>query len=120
METLYVDVPNEDLGGVLQSLAGRKADIINMQHNPHNVLVEAVISTRGLIGFETDLVNMTKGHGIASHLFKEYGPYRGEILAATRAYSSPWKPARAWPTRSNPSRSADVSSSDLRKKFMRE
>jgi GTP-binding protein len=79
METLYVDVPNDDLGGVLQSLAGRKAEIVNMQHNPHNVLVEAVISTRGLIGFETDLVNMTKGHGIASHLFKEYGPHKGEI-----------------------------------------
>jgi GTP-binding protein len=79
METLYVDVPNENLGDILQSLAGRKAEIVNMQHNPHNVLVEAVIPTRGLIGFETDLVNLTKGHGIASHLFKQYGPHRGEI-----------------------------------------
>ncbi len=79
METLYVDVPNENLGDILQSLAGRKAEIVNMEHNPHNVLVEAVIPTRGLIGFETDLVNLTKGHGIASHLFKEYGPHRGEI-----------------------------------------
>lgn len=50
-----------------------------MQHNAHNVFVEAIIPTRGLIGFETDLVNVTKGHGIASHLFKEYGPHRGEI-----------------------------------------
>jgi len=79
LETLYVDVPSENLGDILQSLASRKADIINMQHNPHSVLVEATIPTRGLIGFETDLVNVTKGHGIASHLFKEYGPHRGEI-----------------------------------------
>ncbi|MDX2081455.1 MAG: translational GTPase TypA [Terrimicrobiaceae bacterium] len=79
METLYVDVPPDNLGDILQSLASRKADIINMQHNPHSVLVEAVIPTRGLIGFETDLVNVTKGHGIASHLFKEYGPHKGEI-----------------------------------------
>jgi GTP-binding protein len=79
LETLYVDVPAENLGDILQSLASRKAEIAAMQHNAHTVLVEAIIPTRGLIGFETDLVNVTKGHGIASHLFKEYGPYRGEI-----------------------------------------
>ena len=78
-ENLTVDVPLENLGDILQSLAARKADITNMVHNPHSVLVEAVIPTRGLIGFETDLVNVTKGLGIASHLFKEYGPHKGEI-----------------------------------------
>jgi GTP-binding protein len=79
METLYVDVPPENLGDILQTLASRKAEIVNMEHNPHSVLVQAVIPTRGIIGFETDLVNLTKGHGIASHLFKEYGPHKGEI-----------------------------------------
>ncbi len=79
MESLYVDVPNDSLGDILQSLAGRKADIVHMEHNPHSVTVQAVIPTRGLIGFETDLVNCTKGHGIMSHLFKEYGPHKGEI-----------------------------------------
>ncbi len=78
-ETLTVDVPNDNLGDILQSMASRKADITNMVHNPHSVLVEAVIPTRGLIGFETDLVNVTKGLGIASHLFKEYGPHKGDI-----------------------------------------
>ena len=78
-ETLTVDVPNDNLGDILQSLASRKADITNMVHNPHSVMVDAVIPTRGLIGFETDLVNVTKGLGIASHLFKEYGPFKGEI-----------------------------------------
>ena len=79
MESVFVDVPHENLGDILQSLAGRKADIINMDHLPHSVTVQAVAPTRGLIGFETDLVNATKGHGIMSHLFKEYAPYRGEI-----------------------------------------
>jgi GTP-binding protein len=50
-----------------------------MEHLPHSVTVQAIIPTRGLIGFETDLVNVTKGHGIMSHLFKEYGPFKGEI-----------------------------------------
>lgn len=79
METLYVDLPQEGLGDILQSLAGRKAEIVHMEHNPHSVTVNAVIPTRGLIGFETDLVNVTKGHGIMSHLFKEYAPFKGEI-----------------------------------------
>ncbi|MGB8167161.1 MAG: translational GTPase TypA [Chthoniobacteraceae bacterium] len=81
-ENLYVEVPNENLGDILQSLAGRKAEIINMEHLTKTVNVQAVVPTRGLIGFETDLVNATKGHGIMSHLFKEYGPYKGDI--ATR------------------------------------
>jgi GTP-binding protein len=84
IESLYVDVPPDNLGDILQSLAGRKADIVNMEHNPHSVLVEATIPTRGLIGFETDLVNVTKGHGIASHLFKEYGPHKGDIPSRSR------------------------------------
>ncbi len=78
-ETLYVDVPGENLGDILQSLAGRKAEIVHMEHLPHSVTLQAVIPTRGLIGFETDLVNTTRGHGILSHLFKEYGPHKGEI-----------------------------------------
>jgi GTP-binding protein len=78
-ETLYVDVPNDYLGDMLQSLAGRKAEIVGMDHQTNSVLVEAVIPTRGLIGFETDLVNLTRGLGSMSHLFKEYGPFKGEI-----------------------------------------
>ena len=80
-ETLYVEVPNENLGDILQSLAGRKADIIHMEHLPTTVTVQAVVPTRGLIGFETDLVNSTKGMGVMSHLFHEYGEDRGEIAA---------------------------------------
>ena len=79
LESVYIDVPKDNLGDILQSLAGRKADIISMDHQAHSVTVEAVVPTRGLIGFETDLVNATKGHGIMSHLFKEYAPYKGEI-----------------------------------------
>jgi GTP-binding protein len=78
-ETLYVDLPNENLGDILQSLAARKTEIISMDHQANTVLVEAVIPTRGLIGFESDLVNLTRGVGSMSHLFKEYGPFKGEI-----------------------------------------
>jgi GTP-binding protein len=80
-ETLYVDVPQENLGDILQSLAARKAEIVSMDHQTHSVLVESVVPTRGLIGFESDLVNLTRGHGSMSHLFKEYGPFKGDIAS---------------------------------------
>ena len=78
-ETLWVEVPNECLGDVMQNLAGRKAQITNMQHHPHGVGLECTIPTRGLIGLETDMVNLTNGRGVMSHMFKSYEPFSGEI-----------------------------------------
>src|SRR5438270_1132806 len=65
----------------MENLAGRKAEITNMHHHGDQVSIEALIPMRGLIGFETDLVNHTRGLGVMSHLFHEYGPDRGEIAA---------------------------------------
>ena len=84
IENLYVEVPNENLGDVLQSIAGRKGEIVGMDHHATRVSVEAIIPTRGLIGFETDLVNLTRGEGIMSHLFREYAPFKGEIEGRNR------------------------------------
>jgi GTP-binding protein len=79
LENLYVDLPNENLGDILQSIANRKGEIIGMNHHASRVSIEAIIPTRGLIGFETDLVNLTRGEGLMSHLFREYAPFKGEI-----------------------------------------
>jgi GTP-binding protein len=84
LENLYVDLPNENLGDILQSIANRKGEVINMSHHETRVSVEAIIPTRGLIGFETDLVNLTRGEGIMSHLFREYAPFKGEIGGRNR------------------------------------
>ncbi len=81
IEKLFVEIPQESMGPVLENLAFRKAQITNMSHHGAQVTVEALIPMRGLIGFETDLVNQTKGMGVMSHLFHEYGPDRGEIAA---------------------------------------
>jgi GTP-binding protein len=81
IEKLYVEIPNDCLGSVMENLSGRKAQITNMNHVGNQVSVEAHVPMRGLIGFETDLVNMTKGMGVMSHLFHEYGEDRGEIAA---------------------------------------
>ncbi len=84
IENLYVEVPNDNLGDVLQSIAGRKGEVVGMDHHANRVSVEAIIPTRGLIGFETDLVNLTRGEGIMSHLFREYAPFKGEIEGRNR------------------------------------
>ena len=84
IENLYVEVPNENLGDVLQSIAGRKGEIVSMDHHATRVSVEAIVPTRGLIGFESDLVNLTRGEGIMSHLFREYAPFKGEMEGRNR------------------------------------
>jgi GTP-binding protein len=81
IEKMFLEIPKEAMGPVLENLAGRKADIVNMNHHGDQVSIEALIPMRGLIGFETDLVNQTRGMGVMSHLFHEYGPDRGEIIA---------------------------------------
>jgi GTP-binding protein len=84
IENLYVEIPNENVGDVMQSLAGRKGEVIGMDHHANRVSMEAVIPTRGLIGFETDLMNLTRGEGLMSHLFREYAPFKGEIEGRNR------------------------------------
>src|SRR5947207_13410904 len=79
LKNLYVDLPNKNLGDILQSIANRKGEVVGMDHHPSRVSIEAIIPTRGLIGFETDLVNLTRGEGLMSHLFREYAPFKGEI-----------------------------------------
>jgi GTP-binding protein len=78
-EKVFIEIPQGFMGGVLENLNTRKGNIINMEHHDDQVTVEAIVPTRGLIGFETDLVNSTKGAGVMTHLFHDYAPYAGEI-----------------------------------------
>ncbi len=79
-ETVWIEVPDECVGAIMQNLANRKGRLTNMEKHPHSTMIEATITTRGLIGMEIDVVNATSGRGVLSHLFKEYGPYAGEVL----------------------------------------
>ncbi len=84
IENLYVDVPEENLGDVMQAAANRKGEVTHTVHHGARVSVEALIPTRGLIGFETELVNLTRGEGVMSHLFSEYVPFKGEMAGRNR------------------------------------
>ncbi|MCL4154865.1 UNVERIFIED_CONTAM: hypothetical protein GTU68_015821 [Idotea baltica] len=78
-ETLYLEVPDEGVGGCMQSLANRKGQTEAMTAKNGRTTLEVTIPTRGLIGFEFELLNLTSGEGIMSHLFKEYRPDTGDI-----------------------------------------
>ena len=80
-ETLYVEAPGEYTQGILKAFVNRKGHMEHMETEASGrTLIEAVMPTRGLIGFESELVNLTSGHGIMSHLFKEYAPHAGDIV----------------------------------------
>jgi GTP-binding protein len=79
-ETVWIEVPDECVGAIMTNMANRKGILSNMEKLSHTTMLEATITTRGLIGMEIDVVNATSGRGVLSHLFKEYGPYAGEVL----------------------------------------
>ncbi len=78
-ETLYLEVPDECVGGCMQSLANRKGQLESMSARNGRSLIEMTIPTRGLIGFDFEVLTLTNGEGILSHLFKEYRPDSGDI-----------------------------------------
>jgi GTP-binding protein len=79
-ETVWIEVPDECVGSIMQNLANRKGQLTNMEKLATTTMIEATITTRGLIGLEIDVINATSGRGVTSHLFKEYGPFAGEVL----------------------------------------
>ncbi|MGH3616007.1 MAG: translational GTPase TypA [Pseudonocardia sp.] len=83
-EQLSVDVPTEHLGAVTQLLASRKGDLSQMVHGDSRVRMDYRVPSRGLIGFRTEFLTITRGAGIASHVFDGYGPWVGELRTRLR------------------------------------
>jgi GTP-binding protein len=83
-EQLSCDVPTESLGAVTQLVAGRKGELSQMVHGDTRVRLDYRVPSRGLIGFRTEFLTITRGAGIASHVFDGYGPWVGEITDRLR------------------------------------
>ena len=80
MEQLTVDVEDAHQGGVMQELGLRKGELLDMQPDGRGrVRLEYRIPARGLIGFQGEFLNLTRGTGLMSHVFDGYEPYKGEI-----------------------------------------
>jgi GTP-binding protein len=82
-ETLWVETPQDYVGGIMNRLIARKGQVQEINSHTHTTTIIATIPTRGIIGFEFELMNLTSGHGVFSHLFKEYAPHCGPMTTRT-------------------------------------
>lgn len=98
-EDLSVEVPNDFVGDVMTSLGSRDAELIDMDAGDVNTKINYVIPSRGLIGFVTNFLTLTKGYGIIAHTFKEYRPLAtgkigerqiGVLVATETGQSTPY------------------------------
>ena len=80
MERVYVDVPDEYSGTVIEKLSLRKGELSNMRpFGDSRTRLEFMIPSRGLIGYRDEFMTDTKGTGIMNQLFDGYATYKGDI-----------------------------------------
>lgn len=84
VEHVIIDVPDENVGIVIEKLGKRKAEMKNMISFNNNTRLEFVMPARGLIGYRSEFMTDTKGTGILHHNFHGYEPYKGEISHRTK------------------------------------
>jgi GTP-binding protein len=81
VEQLTVEIEDDAIGSVLEELARRKAQVQDMQSLGNGrTKITASIPTRGLIGFRTTFMTLTKGTGLLGAMFEGYETYRGEVI----------------------------------------
>ena len=83
-EHVIIDVPDENVGIVIEKLGKRKAEMRNMVSFNNNTRLEFVMPARGLIGYRGEFMTDTKGTGILHHNFHGYEPYKGEMTHRTK------------------------------------
>jgi GTP-binding protein len=79
-ELLSVDVEDTNQGGVMEELGRRRGELLDMlPDGKGRVRLDYRIPARGLIGFQGEFMTLTRGTGVMSHVFDDYGPVKGEI-----------------------------------------
>ncbi|MDD3237186.1 MAG: translational GTPase TypA [Candidatus Gastranaerophilales bacterium] len=78
-ENLLIDVPEENAGTCIERLAGRKGEMLDMQVVGNRTNMNFSIPARGLIGFRSEFIRLTRGEGIMNHTFDSYKPFAGDI-----------------------------------------
>ncbi len=79
IEYLVVDVPEKNLGGVMELVGNRRGELVRMDNRAGQAHLEFTIPARGLIGLRTRLLNATAGTAVMHHNFHEYAAIRGEV-----------------------------------------
>ena len=96
-ENLFLDVPDECTGTCIERLAGRKAQMIDMQSTGTRSKLEFLIPARGLIGFKGEFIRLTRGEGIMYHTFNKYDTLAGDIPKQRMGSLIAWEQGEAVP-----------------------
>lgn len=95
-ERAFVMLPMEYAGRIIDNLGNRKGEMVSMQPSGEtNYKLEFLIPARGLIGFRSELLSETRGEGIISHAFENYGPWKGEISGRSHGVLVAWETGEA-------------------------
>ena len=73
-EDLTIDVPNEYVGDIMVTIGERNGELVNMDAKETVTVLKYIIPSRGLLGYMTNFMTLTKGYGILSHTYREYRP----------------------------------------------
>ena len=73
-EDLLIDVPNEYVGDIMTTIGERNGELVNMDARETVTILNYIIPSRGLLGYMTNFMTLTKGYGILSHTYREYRP----------------------------------------------
>lgn len=85
IEMITIDVPDEYVGGVIESLGNRRGEMIDMKNmNNGTTRLKYKAYSRAIIGYSAEFVTLTKGYGIYNHTFIEYGPLL-DVVIRTRS-----------------------------------
>ena len=76
-EDVLIEVPEDYVGPVIEALGNRDGEMVNMTNHDNQTRLSYIVPSRGLIGFMTEFMTMTKGYGIINHTFKEYRKLAG-------------------------------------------
>ncbi|MBN1888154.1 MAG: translational GTPase TypA, partial [Thermoflexales bacterium] len=92
VEELYVEVPQDVLGVVVEMLGNRRGQMTHIQHGEHGtVYLTYLVPTRGLLGFRGAFLTATHGTGIMHALFHGYEPLAGEVTMRERGSMVAWE-----------------------------
>jgi GTP-binding protein len=94
-EKLLIDVPEEYMGNVIQELGPRRAELQNMHVDRGQGLLEFIVPTRGLLGFRSEFLRLTKGNGVMNHAFLAYREWAGEIARQRNGVLVAWEEGTA-------------------------
>lgn len=96
-ENLIVDVPENYAGSAIEKLSSRKGEMKEMNNAKGRTTLTFHIPARGLIGFRSEFIRMTRGEGIMYHTFLDYRPYAGDIPRQRNGSIIAWEQGEAIP-----------------------